>query len=92
MSKKDGMHDLACCEYHSHHAPDCCSYSCWCQKEPKGKWVYTVTFRMEADGQLAGEVRRKGFEALNAHLYGNGNYPGTLKIRCTRKKKNGKRS
>jgi hypothetical protein len=29
--KRGREHVLGCDEYHAHHAPDCCSPSCWCK-------------------------------------------------------------
>ena len=33
MNSEGKQHILGCDEYHGHHAPKCCSRSCWCQSE-----------------------------------------------------------
>lgn len=33
MRKPGRYHELFCDEYHQHHAPKCCSASCWCKEE-----------------------------------------------------------
>jgi len=33
MDTNGKQHVLGCDEYHCHHAPKCCSQTCWCQDE-----------------------------------------------------------